>query len=352
VNTPQAPKVAILLATFNGAQFVDQQIKSLTQNVTPFTLHWLDDHSTDDTRQIVRAAAQGLTLREWHQGERQFLPGAFFQLLECVEADIYLFCDQDDIWQPGKIDAAVANLLPDLASPVLCFSDSLMFYDDEPDIVRPLSEVFDSKPPKALQESRLFMTVIAPGHTQCFTRPLRNLYLEHKSIARTYARNHDAWMYLIANAAGTARMLTNVPTALYRQHDDNVTAALLRHGGKRLDRSTLTWNQQQVLRRRVARHAQGFLLAAPLRVVVSSAPPADLPGAWASRAGAAAHVLTGNFVLLQILGALMTAYGVYVLYLMLRRPEDLAVEENHVSWAHMYRMMFVAQIGFAVAYLL
>ena len=69
-------------------------------------------------------------------------------------------------------------------------------------------------------------------------------------------------------------------------------------------------------------------------------------------AGAAAHILTGDFVLLQILGAVMTGYGVYVLYLMLRRPEDLAVEENHVSWAHMYRMMFVAQIGFALAYLL
>jgi 4-hydroxybenzoate polyprenyltransferase len=68
--------------------------------------------------------------------------------------------------------------------------------------------------------------------------------------------------------------------------------------------------------------------------------------------GAATHVLTGNFWLLQILGGVMTVYGLYVLYLMLRRPEDLAVEENHVSWAHMYRMMFVAQIGFALAYLL
>ena len=68
--------------------------------------------------------------------------------------------------------------------------------------------------------------------------------------------------------------------------------------------------------------------------------------------GAARHVLTGNFWLLQILGGVMTVYGLYVLYLMLRRPEDLAVEENHVSWAHMYRMMFVAQIGFALAYLL
>jgi 4-hydroxybenzoate polyprenyltransferase len=63
------------------------------------------------------------------------------------------------------------------------------------------------------------------------------------------------------------------------------------------------------------------------------------------------RVLTGRPVLLYALSALMTLYGACVCYLMLRRPEDLAVEENHVSWAHMYRMMFVAQIGFAIAYL-
>ena len=68
-------------------------------------------------------------------------------------------------------------------------------------------------------------------------------------------------------------------------------------------------------------------------------------------AGTWFRVLTGNPALLYLLSIVMTAYGVYVCYLMLRRPEDLAVEENHVSWAHMYRMMFVAQIGFAVAYL-
>ncbi len=63
-------------------------------------------------------------------------------------------------------------------------------------------------------------------------------------------------------------------------------------------------------------------------------------------------VLTGNALLLYALSTVMTGYGLYVCYLMLRRPEDLAVEENHVSWAHMYRMMFVAQVGFAAAYLL
>ena len=68
--------------------------------------------------------------------------------------------------------------------------------------------------------------------------------------------------------------------------------------------------------------------------------------------GTEAGILTGHYWLLHGLGVFMTLYGLYVCYLMLRRPEELAVEENHVSWAHMYRMMFAAQIGFALAYVL
>jgi 4-hydroxybenzoate polyprenyltransferase len=64
-----------------------------------------------------------------------------------------------------------------------------------------------------------------------------------------------------------------------------------------------------------------------------------------------AGVLTGNALMLHLLSLVLTVYGIYVCYLMLRRPEDLAADENHVSWAHMYRMMLVAQLGFAVAYL-
>jgi 4-hydroxybenzoate polyprenyltransferase len=67
--------------------------------------------------------------------------------------------------------------------------------------------------------------------------------------------------------------------------------------------------------------------------------------------GASSGILTGDYRFLQLLSLVMTIYGIYVCYLMLRRPEDLAIEENHVSWAHMYRMMFVAQVGFALAYL-
>ena len=64
--------------------------------------------------------------------------------------------------------------------------------------------------------------------------------------------------------------------------------------------------------------------------------------------GTAFGILTGTPLLLHALGLVMTIYGLYVCYLMLKRPEDLAIDENHISWAHMYRMMFVAQIGFAL----
>lgn len=68
--------------------------------------------------------------------------------------------------------------------------------------------------------------------------------------------------------------------------------------------------------------------------------------------GVWAGILTGRASLLHGLGLGMALYGAYVCSLMLRRPEDLATDANHISWAHMYRMMFVMQIGFALAYVL
>ena len=61
-------------------------------------------------------------------------------------------------------------------------------------------------------------------------------------------------------------------------------------------------------------------------------------------------ILTGNATLLMVLGPALVVYGLYTVYLLVRRPEDLATTENHPSWTHMYRMMMVAQIGFALAY--
>jgi 4-hydroxybenzoate polyprenyltransferase len=61
-------------------------------------------------------------------------------------------------------------------------------------------------------------------------------------------------------------------------------------------------------------------------------------------------ILTGNAKLLMILGPVLILYGIYTVYLLLRNPDELATTENHPSWTHMYRMMMVAQVGFALAY--
>jgi len=68
--------------------------------------------------------------------------------------------------------------------------------------------------------------------------------------------------------------------------------------------------------------------------------------------GVRAGILTGNPVLLDVLAAALVAYGIYTVYLLVRRPEELAFTENHPSWTHMYLMMMVAQVGFALAYIL
>lgn len=62
-------------------------------------------------------------------------------------------------------------------------------------------------------------------------------------------------------------------------------------------------------------------------------------------------LLTGNRMLLTLLGVGLAAWGVYTARLLLRNPDELARTENHPAWTHMYLLLMSAQVGFAVAYL-
>ncbi len=262
---PDRAQVAVLLATYNGERFIDAQIASLQRNATPFTLHWIDDNSTDNTREAVRRAAakSAISLREWHHPEHLGVPATFFRLLECVDAEFYFFCDQDDIWQPGKIDVAVESLRAEVHSPALCFSDPLMFYDDEPEVFQRISDVLDIDTQTALQDSRSLMSGPPAGPTIGFNRALRDIFISHKEIAKQHAIMHTWWMYLIAVASGTARMLSDVPTALYRRHANNVTGFYFgRRSQGGIRQIAASWRTQQWMRRGISRQANGFILAA------------------------------------------------------------------------------------------
>lgn len=67
--------------------------------------------------------------------------------------------------------------------------------------------------------------------------------------------------------------------------------------------------------------------------------------------GAEIGVLHGHRLLLHVMGLFLAGYGAFVTWLILRDPDALAKTENHPSWTHMYVMMMVGQVGFALAYL-
>ena len=73
---------------------------------------------------------------------------------------------------------------------------------------------------------------------------------------------------------------------------------------------------------------------------------------WPDPQNPAHPILTGDPWLLTALGAVLTLWGVYTVYLLVRDPHSLTETENHPSWRHMYLMMMAAQVGFALAYVL
>jgi geranylgeranylglycerol-phosphate geranylgeranyltransferase len=76
-------------------------------------------------------------------------------------------------------------------------------------------------------------------------------------------------------------------------------------------------------------------------------------GAYLRDPQAPSHpILTGNPIALAVLGVVLTLWGGYTVYLLVRDPASLTATENHPSWRHMYLMLMAAQIGLAVAYLL
>ena len=68
--------------------------------------------------------------------------------------------------------------------------------------------------------------------------------------------------------------------------------------------------------------------------------------------GVSQGILTGNPYVLSIAGYCLSAWGLYVAALLVRKPEELTTSENHIAWRHMYLMMMATQVIFAVAYLL
>jgi glycosyltransferase involved in cell wall biosynthesis len=118
----------VVLATYNGARFVGEQLETLaTQTRLPDELVVADDQSTDETMSIVRAFARRAPFpvvivdRDTHVGTC----ANFEEGLLAASGDILVICDQDDHWRPEKL-AVMADRMAERPEALLAFSDAVL----------------------------------------------------------------------------------------------------------------------------------------------------------------------------------------------------------------------------------
>ena len=101
-------KVAVLLSTYNGYNYIKEQIESIyQQSYKNFQLYIRDDGSERAFVQQLREmqVQYGFVL---YEGDNVGFVKSFMQLLEMVDdTELYAFADQDDIWLENKLLEAV-----------------------------------------------------------------------------------------------------------------------------------------------------------------------------------------------------------------------------------------------------
>lgn len=99
--------IAILMATYNGERYIAEQIESIQkQSCTNWTLYIQDDGSKDQTLKIVAEYAKNDNrIKVIDIGlSKQGAGMNFMSMLNVIESDYYMFCDQDDVWFSDKIE--------------------------------------------------------------------------------------------------------------------------------------------------------------------------------------------------------------------------------------------------------
>lgn len=247
------PLVAILMGTYNGANFLSEQLDSLAaQTYQNWVLIASDDGSTDDTLRILKAyqakwPAGKLIIKE---GPKQGFCVNFLSMAcdPAVRADYYAFCDQDDVWLPTKLEIAVGNIAAhqvhkDVTLPYLyCGRTTYVSEKLEPIGISPLF-VFPAKFRNALVQS------IAGGNTMVFNQKTKTAL---EKVGVVDVQSHDWWLYLLVSGMGGKVYYDKVPQILYRQHDDSIVGENLSFTSKCFRAYTLlrgrfrNWNTKNI----------------------------------------------------------------------------------------------------------
>lgn len=253
--------VAIVMTTYNGGQYVSEQIDSiLASTYQDFELFIYDDGSTDDTMSILRRYEEQdpLKLHVFQNETNLGVTINFLQALKKTTKDYVMFCDQDDVWKPNKIALTLKRMRHMEAqlgkcTPMAVFTDAIVV-DRQLKVLHNSFFCSNHLNPKNTDLPHILMENKLIGCTVMVNQCLRKV-LQSSRIPNE-ARFHDWWIALIAASMGRIGYV-NEGTLYYRQHERNVV------GGAGfytyIKNRVLSLQEQKISLQKLERQAEEFL---------------------------------------------------------------------------------------------
>ena len=212
-------RVSILMSTFNGEDFLSEQLDSLVgQSYKDTEICVRDDGSSDDSRRILTGYASQYSGFRVEFGNNLGISGSYFRLLSMADqgSDYFAFCDQDDVWHADKIERAVTRLSGHSADKPAIYCSRLAYVGQD------LSPLGDSRlPRRELSFQNALVENVAIGCTVVMNRAARDLIVKSLPSQCVW---HDWWCYLVVSAFGVV-VYDKCPTIKYRLHSENNTGA-------------------------------------------------------------------------------------------------------------------------------
>ena len=229
--------VDIVMATYNGAKYVEEQLRSFChQTYADWRCIVHDDGSTDGTQDILRAWAQQDKRIVFIEDGIQHLGPAkhFLHILQYSDAPWVMWSDQDDIWFDHKIATMLqAGKNASFTGAGVVYANAEL-WNEKKGVIAPRNTLFY---PTTLRDT-LFLNSGIQGASALFNSPMRDIL---RTPLASYAM-HDHVLLLAGLTMGKV-VYMNEALMYYRQHDNNVTG----HApGSRTKKVQLMWANRHV----------------------------------------------------------------------------------------------------------
>ncbi|MEM9342003.1 MAG: glycosyltransferase family 2 protein [Pseudomonadota bacterium] len=217
------PPVTILMALYNGARYLPEQLDSIArQTHRNWSLLIHDDASDDTGPTIAKAFASTLrnrNIRVLRNKRRLGAAQAFLQLVRAAPSGAIAFSDQDDVWMPEKLERAM-GFLNDVPAHLPALYCGRTIVTDARLQRQGLSPRF-RRPPSF---GNALVQNIAAGNTIVMNETAARL-LRTGAEAASDVVAHDWFAYLLITGAGGQVIFDEDPHVLYRQHTQNHVGA-------------------------------------------------------------------------------------------------------------------------------